>query len=206
MDIKLHPTVSLLPEAFSVLVAPVEMLAKAQSSQLELQHYKILFICGNYSRILSRLDRNNTSLEMRRDFTVFQFMTILEENHHSFLIVEHDPLLYEDAGEIVEYIAQALKQASREATIMLYAPALDPHLQKIMELANLGVLHLHRAGSSKKREDRGEDAAGCPENPRSVLIRWPRWRQGAIEPRRAVSTRVQKPGDGQLEERSWDQL
>jgi hypothetical protein len=36
-------------------------------------------------------------LEVRRAFTVFQLMTILEENHHSFLIVEHDPLLYEDA-------------------------------------------------------------------------------------------------------------
>ena len=133
MDIELHPTVSLLPETNSLLIAPVEMLAKAQSSHLELQRYKILFISGNYSRILSRLDRNNTSLEMRRDFTVFQFMTILEENHHSFLIVEHDPLLYEDAGEIVEYIAQALKQASREATILLYATALDSHLQKIAE-------------------------------------------------------------------------
>jgi len=31
-------------------------------------------------------------------------MTILEENHHSFLIVEHDPLLYEDAEKkMVEY-------------------------------------------------------------------------------------------------------
>ena len=49
-------------------------------------------------------------------------MTILEENHHSFLIVEHDPLLYEDAGEMVEYLAQALKQTSREATILLYSP------------------------------------------------------------------------------------
>ena len=37
-------------------------------------------------------------------------MTILEENHHSFLIVEHDPLLYEDAGEMVEYLARTLKQ------------------------------------------------------------------------------------------------
>ena len=63
-------------------------------------------------------------------------MTILEENHHSFLIVEHDPLLYEDAGEMVEYLAQALKQTSREATILLYAPVLDPHLQKITELAD----------------------------------------------------------------------
>jgi hypothetical protein len=53
-----------------------------------------------------------------------------------FLIVEHDPLLYEDAGEMVEYRAQALRQTSREATILLYAPALDPHLQKLTELAD----------------------------------------------------------------------
>ena len=53
-------------------------------------------------------------------------MTILEENHHSVLIVEHDPLLYEDAGQMVEYLAQALGQASRGATILLYAPAMDP--------------------------------------------------------------------------------
>ena len=49
-------------------------------------------------------------------------MIILEENHHSFLIVEHDPLLFEDAGEMVEYLAQALKQTSREAIILLYSP------------------------------------------------------------------------------------
>jgi len=40
-------------------------------------------------------------------------MTILEENYHSFLIIEHDPLLYEDAEETVEYLAQALRQTSR---------------------------------------------------------------------------------------------
>jgi hypothetical protein len=31
---------------------------------------------------------------------------MLEENHHSFLIIEHDPMLYEDATEMVEYVAQ----------------------------------------------------------------------------------------------------
>jgi len=64
-------------------------------------------------------------------------MTILEENHHSLLIVEHDPLLYEDAERrMVEYLAQALGQTSKEATVLLYAPALDPHLQKIAGLAD----------------------------------------------------------------------
>ena len=43
---------------------------------------------------------------------------------------------------MVEYLAQAFRQTSREATILLYAPALDPHQQKLTELANPGVLHL----------------------------------------------------------------
>ena len=108
MEIELHPAVSLLPETFNVLVAPVEMLIVALNSHLDLQRCKILFICGNYSRILSRLNRNFTELEVRRAFTSFQLMTILEENHHSFLIVEHDPMLYEDAGEMVKYVSPGL--------------------------------------------------------------------------------------------------
>lgn len=47
--------VSLTPDTNSLLVAPVELLAKAQSSHLELQRYKICFICGRSS---SRLNRN----------------------------------------------------------------------------------------------------------------------------------------------------
>ena len=45
-------------------------------------------------------------------------------------------MLYEDAGEMVEYVAQALKQTFREATVLLYAPALDPHLEKMTPVAD----------------------------------------------------------------------
>ena len=38
---------------------------------------------------------------------------------------------------MVEYLAQALRQTSRKATVLLYAPALDLHLQKIAGLSNL---------------------------------------------------------------------
>ena len=87
---------------------------------------------------------------MRRAFTVFQLMTILEENHHSFLIVEHDPLLYEDAERrMVEYLAQALRQTSRGATILLYAPALDPPPAEADRAGRPGGLHLQRAGHAK---------------------------------------------------------
>jgi len=48
MEIELHPVVSLLPETFSVLVAPLELMAGALNSHLELQRYKVLHVCGNY--------------------------------------------------------------------------------------------------------------------------------------------------------------
>jgi hypothetical protein len=37
---------------------------------------------------------------------------------------------------MVGYLAQALKQTSREATVLLYAPALDPYLQEMADLAD----------------------------------------------------------------------
>ena len=66
MEIELHPAVSLLEDTFNVLVAPPEMLVDAINSNPNLQRYKILFVSGNYSRILSRLDRNVTELDVRR--------------------------------------------------------------------------------------------------------------------------------------------
>jgi len=75
----------------------------------------VLYVTGNYSGILTSLDRRFSELEIRRGFTVFQLMTILEEAHHSLILVEHDPMLYEDAREMAEYIAGALQQAAQEA-------------------------------------------------------------------------------------------
>jgi hypothetical protein len=49
MEIELYPVISLLEETFNILIAPVKMLADALNSNINLQHYKILFISGNYS-------------------------------------------------------------------------------------------------------------------------------------------------------------
>ena len=53
-----------------------------------LQQFRIVFITGIRSGILSRLDRSSMELDVRRAFTSVQLRTILEENRHSFLIVE----------------------------------------------------------------------------------------------------------------------
>jgi hypothetical protein len=71
-------------------------------------------------------------LEIRRGFTTFQLMTILEEAYHSLIVIEHDPLLYEDSAEVVEYISQAMKQSAHEATVLLYSSPEWVHLSSWM--------------------------------------------------------------------------
>ncbi len=63
-------------------------------------------------------------------------MTILEENHHSLIFIEHDPLLYEDAQEMTEYISLALREASKEAAVLLYAPVADPYFEELVKNAD----------------------------------------------------------------------
>jgi hypothetical protein len=136
MDLELTPTITLRSRSFNVLQAPREMFIKALNQNLNLQRFRILYVCGNYSGILSKLDRKFTDLEVRRAFTTFQLMTILEEARHSLVLVEHDPLLYEDAAEMVDYISHALNDAAKEAAVLLYASRADPFLEELAKNAD----------------------------------------------------------------------
>jgi hypothetical protein len=86
-------------------------MLRALNGNSHLQQFRILFITGIRSGVLGRLDRGSIDLIVRRAFTSVQLRTILEENHHLFLIVEHRP--NERARDMARNIAQALKQASR---------------------------------------------------------------------------------------------
>jgi hypothetical protein len=57
MDFELHPTVSLKERSFNVLVAPRDHFIEVLNRNLNLQRFKVLFVTGNYSGILSRLHR-----------------------------------------------------------------------------------------------------------------------------------------------------
>lgn len=49
-------------------------------------------------------------------------MTILEETRHSLIIIEHDPLLYENVQEMVEYVSQGSYDAAKDAAVLLCSP------------------------------------------------------------------------------------
>ncbi len=42
-----------------------------------------------------------------------ELMTILEEARHSLILIEHDPLLYEQAVEMTEYISKSMSYAAK---------------------------------------------------------------------------------------------
>jgi hypothetical protein len=45
-------------------------------------------------------------------------------------------MLYEDAGEMVEYVAQAMKEAAKDATVLLYASGADPYFEDLTRNAD----------------------------------------------------------------------
>jgi len=68
-------------------------------------------------------------------------------------------MLYENAQEMTEYISKALKQASYEATVLLYSPEIDPFLEDLINLAD-------RVSQFRRRPVRiaKTDCKGVPED------------------------------------------
>ncbi len=98
MEFELHPSVTLESGTFSVVTAPGELVLRGLNGTPALSRFLFLYVCGNYSRLLTGIHRRSAQFEVRRAFTLFQLLTILREAHHTIIFVEHDPSLYEDAG------------------------------------------------------------------------------------------------------------
>jgi hypothetical protein len=156
MEFELHPSVTLESGTFSVVTAPEELVLRGLNGTPALSRFLFLYVCGNYSRLLSGIRRRSAHFEVRRAFTLFQLLTILREAHHTILFIEHDPTLYEDAGSrsrgapapldgpgslrdpgyLLPEMAEALAGAARTALVVLYAPRPDPSLRVLARRAD----------------------------------------------------------------------
>jgi len=127
MEFDLCPAITLQTGSFSAVVAPVEMITAGVNASRDLQRYMFLYVCGNYSRILTNISRTAGTFEVRRAFTAHQLLTILREAYHTIVMVEHDPTLFEETegGMVLAEILRALKAAAQDAMVILYAPAAD---------------------------------------------------------------------------------
>ena len=133
---ELSKGITLHPGSFTAVIAPEKKILAALNSNADLQRFLFLYVCGNYSRILSGISRTSNNFEVSRPFTADQFLTVIHEASHTIVFVEHDPTLFEGAERLFDPIASALKQAGREALVILWAPESDRSFAALIRQAD----------------------------------------------------------------------
>jgi hypothetical protein len=125
MLIMLRKGITLQQGTFTAVIAPEPVILSALNDNPDVGRFLFLFLCGNYSRILSRITRTSSNFEIRRPFTADQLLTALKEASHTVIFIEHDPTLFDGADRLLAPVAAALREAGHEALVILYSPAMD---------------------------------------------------------------------------------
>jgi DNA polymerase I len=125
MQIEIRKGLALYPGTFNAVVAPEKVLITAINSNADLQRFLFLYLGGNYSRILSGVNRQSKNFDVRRGFTAHQLLTMLREAAHTVVFIEHDPTLFDQAMNMLEPLAGTLKDLSRDSLVVLYTPVAD---------------------------------------------------------------------------------
>ena len=136
MLIELRKVMTLHPCTLNAVIAPEKVMVSALNSNMDLQRFLFLYVSGNYSRLLSSINRSSRNFEIRRAFTAHQLFTILKEVSHTVVLLEHDPTLFEGAEEMMPQIAGMFKDISRESLVILYTPSVDRSFSVLMRQAD----------------------------------------------------------------------
>jgi hypothetical protein len=130
MEIEFLPHVILPERSFAVIIAPVASVAEGLNQCREMGRYETLYICSNYSRLLSLLHRTVNYFYIRRGFTSHQVSAILGESDQSILFLEHDPTLYESDRTMIPVIVDMLSTFAREkGAVIVYSDRTDPFIR-----------------------------------------------------------------------------
>jgi DNA polymerase I len=136
MLIELRKGMTLHPCTFNAVIAPEKVMISALNNNRDLQRFLFLYVSGNYSRLLSSINRSSKNFEVRRAFTAHQLFTILKEVSHTVLLLEHDPTLFDGAEEMIPQIAGMLKDIGRESLVIVYTPSIDRSFSVLMRQAD----------------------------------------------------------------------
>ena len=174
MDFRFNERIVLQPGRFSAIVAPVEIILTGMNNNPVLGRYTTLLICGNFSRILDGINRTSGNFEIQRAFTVHQLLTILRGDDHSIVIVEHDPTIYDDAGDAKRVVPPTMKDISRNCIFVLYSPEMDrnfaylahtaDHLFYYDDMNDLSDPSIRNYSKSKRRRN------GLPNSQKTLIL------------------------------------
>ena len=162
MLIMLRKGLTLQQGTFTAVVAPEPVILSALNDNPDLGRFLFLFLCGNYSRILSRINRTSSNFEIRRPFTADQLLTALKEASHTVIFIEHDPTLFDGAERLLVPVAAALRDAGHEALVILYSPAMDRSFAALARQADrvIEIVHVDEpsfSGQSQNGRSRRQD-------------------------------------------------
>jgi hypothetical protein len=160
MLIELRKGMTLHPGTFNAVIAPEKVMVAALNNTTDLQRFLFLYVSGNYSRLLSFINRSSKNFEVRRAFTAHQLFTILKEASHTVVLVEHDPILFDGAEVMIPQIAGMLKETGRESLVILYSPSADHTFSLLMRHAD----HLIEIAPADDRD--GTARYRSPRSPR----------------------------------------
>ena len=121
MLIMLRKGITLQQGTFTAVIAPEPVILSALNDNPDVGRFLFLFLCGNYSRILTRINRTSSNFEIRRPFTADQLLTALKEASHTVIFIEHDPTLFDGADRLLAPVAAALREAGHGALVILYS-------------------------------------------------------------------------------------
>jgi DNA polymerase I len=136
MHIEIRKGMNLYPGTFNAVIAPERVMISAINSNVDLQRFLFLYVCGNYSHILSGVNRTSGNFDVRRAFTAHQLLTVLREAAHTIILVEHDPSLFDGAEEMLDLISGTLKDAGRDSLVILYTPVIDSTFSSLIKRAD----------------------------------------------------------------------
>jgi DNA polymerase I len=159
MRIELQNGIALQSGAFNAVIAPERVIISALNSHADLQRFLFLFVCGNYSRLLSSINRTSANFEVRRAFTAHQLFTIVKEASHTIVFVEHDPTMFDGAERMITPVSAALRDVGREALVILYTPSVDRPFSALVRSADR-IFQIMPAGDPSCRQHR--NARSCP--------------------------------------------
>jgi hypothetical protein len=163
MEIELSPPVDIQAGTFNLLVSPEDIAIRALRGAVEPRRFLVLYVCGNYSRLLSRINLRTAEFDIRRAFTSSQLLSILDDAHQTFVFLEHDPSLFAESEEMIEYVSIALRELSRESTVLLYSPAFDATLRAIAKKADR-VFYFDRATDGERARGHHSRRHGVAHN------------------------------------------
>jgi len=140
----LEPGVAVEVGRYTALVSPPGFLVDVLLAP-EVGRFTSLYLYGVSSRVLHRLPRRAPRIGVKSCMTAHQLLESLREADESIVIVEYDdsifsPLEGEDR-DVIFAVGRQLRELSRSAAVLLWAPRAERGFRALMMTADQVVWH-----------------------------------------------------------------